>query len=261
MEKERKIKSMSLVALIVAVLGLTVAFAAMSRTLTINGTATMDTATWDIHFEGVSGKSTESGGVTTLTGQIDTSVNQQNAATVVTAPTIQADANGKAATVIGTYSVKLTKPGDVVSFEFDVVNNGTIDADLFTVSMPSPTCTDKANHTADMTAPKTGNDAQIVCSHLVYTLKYANGDTVQGREADITAGKTNYYLDRAATLNSNPTKKRMILTIGYDSNADDRYESNVATETALPSDDVEITGMDIVLTYTQRATTTTTTSN
>ena len=47
----------------------------------------------------------------------------------------------------------------------------------------------------------------------------------------------------------------------YDSNADDRYDNNVATETALPSDDVEITGMDIVLTYTQRATTTTTTSN
>lgn len=42
MEKERKIKVLSLFAMIVAVLGLTVAFAAMSTTLKINGTATLD---------------------------------------------------------------------------------------------------------------------------------------------------------------------------------------------------------------------------
>ena len=39
MEKERKIKILSIIALIIAVLGLTVAFAALSETLTINGTA------------------------------------------------------------------------------------------------------------------------------------------------------------------------------------------------------------------------------
>ena len=37
MEKERKIKALILVALVVAVIGLTVAFAALSQTLTING--------------------------------------------------------------------------------------------------------------------------------------------------------------------------------------------------------------------------------
>ena len=47
MEKERRIKTLSLVALIVAVLGLTVAFAALSQTLTINGTASINSATWD----------------------------------------------------------------------------------------------------------------------------------------------------------------------------------------------------------------------
>ena len=51
MEKERRIKILSIVALLIAVAGLTIAFAAMSKTLTINGTATMDTAVWDIHFE------------------------------------------------------------------------------------------------------------------------------------------------------------------------------------------------------------------
>ena len=51
MEKERKIKVLSVAALLVAVLGLTVAFAALSQTLTINGSATVNTASWDIHFK------------------------------------------------------------------------------------------------------------------------------------------------------------------------------------------------------------------
>ena len=42
MEKERKIKLLSLCVLIVAVLGLTIAFAALSQTLTINGSATAE---------------------------------------------------------------------------------------------------------------------------------------------------------------------------------------------------------------------------
>ena len=55
MEKERRIKVLSLVALIVAVLGLTVAFAALSQTLTINGTASINSASWDVHFENLTG--------------------------------------------------------------------------------------------------------------------------------------------------------------------------------------------------------------
>ena len=54
-EKERRIKVLSLVALIVAVLGLTVAFASLSQMLTINGTATVDAASWDVHFENLTG--------------------------------------------------------------------------------------------------------------------------------------------------------------------------------------------------------------
>ena len=56
MEKTRKIKIISLCALLVAVLGLTVAFAALSQTLTIKGSAAVNAASWDIHFENTSGK-------------------------------------------------------------------------------------------------------------------------------------------------------------------------------------------------------------
>ena len=119
MEKERKIKVLSVAALLVAVLGLTVAFAALSQTLTINGSATVNTASWDIHFKNLS--------TPTLTG----------GAAVTTAPAI--DTKG---TTIGDYALKLTKPGDSVTYTFDVENKGTINAKISElVKAAKPTCT------------------------------------------------------------------------------------------------------------------------
>ena len=54
MEKQRKIKVLAVAALIITILGLTVAFAALSQTLTINGAATLDAAKWGIKFENLS---------------------------------------------------------------------------------------------------------------------------------------------------------------------------------------------------------------
>ena len=105
MEKERRVKVLSLAALIVAVLGLTVAFAALSQTLTINGSANVDAATWDIHIENL---------------EVERIIGDAN---VISEPTISSD--GKS---IENFKVSLTKPGDYVSYTFDFVNNGTIDA-------------------------------------------------------------------------------------------------------------------------------------
>ena len=104
MEKERKVKVLSIAALLVAVLGLTVAFAALSQTLTINGSANVDTATWDVHFVKTSDKATEVEGAATFTE-----------------PTLSG-------TAIENFSATLTKPGDSVTYYFDIVNNGTVDA-------------------------------------------------------------------------------------------------------------------------------------
>ena len=54
MEKERRTKALLLSTLVVVVATLSIAFAAMSRTLSINGIGKMDTATWDVHFENLS---------------------------------------------------------------------------------------------------------------------------------------------------------------------------------------------------------------
>ena len=107
MEKERKIKILSIIALIIAVLGLTVAFAALSETLTINGTASVDAASWDIHFENLTGPDLEG------TGKVN-------------------DTASLSGTTISNVNMSVTKPGDSVTYYFDIVNDGTIDAVLDT---------------------------------------------------------------------------------------------------------------------------------
>ena len=190
MEKERKIKTLSLVALIVAVLGLTVAFASLSQTLNITGTAKVENASWDIHFQNLSEP--------TLTGD----------ANVTTAPTID-----ESKTTIGNYEVSLTKPGDKVSYSFEVINNGTIDAKLSTLTKAlKPTCT------SDVEA-----DATTVCDGLTYTLKYADGG------AEVAANDT---------LNKGETKG-LILELAYESDS-------------VPANDVAISGLNITLTYEQK---------
>ena len=144
MEKQRGVKIIAIVALAVAVLGITIAFAAMSQTLTINGTATMDTAKWDIHFENLQ------------------EVVTTGSATVITEPTLSD-------TTFGNFAISLTKPGDSVKYTFDVVNNGTIDAYLGTFTKLNPQCTSPTSVTSDAT---------IVCNNLEYTLKYSNGTDV-----------------------------------------------------------------------------------
>ena len=54
MEKERRTKALVIVVLLVVVAGLTVAFAALSATLKINGTAYLDASKWGIKFDNLS---------------------------------------------------------------------------------------------------------------------------------------------------------------------------------------------------------------
>ena len=192
MEKERKIKVLSVAALLVAVLGLTVAFAALSQTLTINGSATVNTATWDIHFKNLSEP--------TLTGD----------AAVTTAPTI--DTKG---TTIGTYALKLTKPGDSVTYTFDVENSGTINAKITDlVKAETPTCTG--------TGDSATADAKVICDGLTYTLTYTDGGAAVKKED---------------TLNANETKN-LTLELAFESDS-------------LPANDVEISNLGITITYGQ----------
>jgi len=107
MRKERSLQNIVIVVLAVAILAMSVGFAAYSQNLNINGTATFTAAKWDVHFD------TE---------------------TFVEKSEIKASSKEVGNTAI-TYSVTLPKPGSTYSFEVNVKNFGTIDAKLKKITL------------------------------------------------------------------------------------------------------------------------------
>ena len=166
MEKERKIKVLSLVALIVAVLGLTVAFASLSQMLTINGTANVNAASWDIYFENL--QSFADG---------DATINDE--------PVLSA-------TSITGIDVTLTKPTDSTLFWVDIVNDGTIDAKIDSVEI-SPLCdlssaVESCDWDNDGTVTET--DIQKINDNLSFSIAYNDGQIVLKQNDTLNAGET-----------------------------------------------------------------------
>ena len=133
--RDRKTLYTILSILLVSVLVLTVAYASLSTTLNINGNAEVTAASWDIYLDNVQ-------------------LNSQSATT--TAPTIT---DSKTAT----FSTTLTKPGDYYMFTIDVVNNGTIDAMINSIT-------------------KTPELSDTQKKYLNYVIEYQNGNTITTKQ-------------------------------------------------------------------------------
>ena len=116
MERQRKVKILSIVALLIAILGLTIAFSTLSETLTINGTSTLDAAKWGIKFENLS------------SAQViqDATIND---IAIITENQI----------TINNIDVSLKTPGDSVTYTVELVNEGTINAEIYSIEIPSLT--------------------------------------------------------------------------------------------------------------------------
>lgn len=122
-------------------------------------------------------------------------------------------------TSIETYKVELQTPGDFVSYNFKIKNSGDFPAKIdSSFTMPTPTCTKGTSGVEE--------DATNVCNNLEYTLKYVSDNT------DVKAGDTF----------ANGEAKEVQLKI---------YYKKTATEEQLPSDDVTIGNLDIVIPFIQ----------
>ena len=104
MNTDRKTGVIAIVAICIAVAGLGIAYATLQQQLTINATVTKKAAEWDVHFANMSAATLNGAGV-------------ENAAANLTATNVTVD-------------VSVMKPGDSVTYTFDVVNGGDIDAKL-----------------------------------------------------------------------------------------------------------------------------------
>ena len=118
MEKDRRFKTMGLVAILVAVVGLSIAFAALSRTLTINGTAKTEGGLWQIKFVDSAVDQNASKTTPTVTPQRSSGASADNTAVV--------SQDG----LTLTYSANLKTPGDKVTYSASIKNYGTIDGQV-----------------------------------------------------------------------------------------------------------------------------------
>ena len=193
-KNNRTFKIITVIALCVAVLCLSVAYAALSQQLTIRGTASVQAANWDIHFANYK---------TSTTGAAQIQHTSREDTTAITGLTIT-----------------LTKPGDSATLEFDIVNDGDINAVLKTLTETGLTCNGSA---ADETTKE--SDEKIVCEDVTYEFKYVDGDTPVKIDDTLDSG----------------TSKRAYLKLTYKQDADD-----------LPTDAVNITGINKTLVYNQK---------
>ena len=121
--------------IMVSVLTLTVVYAALSTTLNINGNAEVSAASWDIYLDNIM-------------------LNSQSATSNV--PTIT---NSTTAT----FTTTLSKPGDFYEFTIDVVNNGSIDAMI-----------DSVTKTPELSVEQN--------KYLNYIVEYQNGEAINTKQ-------------------------------------------------------------------------------
>ena len=132
---DRKTLYIILSIVMVSVLTLTVVYAALSTTLNITGNAEVTAASWDIYLDNVQ-------------------LNSKNATTTV--PTISNKTTAS-------FSTTLTNPGDFYEFTIDVVNGGSIDAMI-----------DSVTKTPELTATQ--------ARYLNYIVEYQNGEAINTKQ-------------------------------------------------------------------------------
>ena len=116
--KDRKVLTLGLCLVVVCVFTLTIAYAALNAVLTIQGSAQVSSADWDVHL---ANPRVTNGSVTT------------------TVPTLT---TGKSLT----FSTTLNMPGDFYEFIVDVVNSGSIDAMIEKVTKTPELTVDQAKY-------------------------------------------------------------------------------------------------------------------
>ena len=104
----RKAKKSKLFLILILVLGISVGYAALSKTLRINGTSSIKKSSWIIYFDNIRNES----GVT--------------AATQTTISNDKTEVN---------FKISIDKPGDFYEFDVDTVNDGSIDAMIESVEL------------------------------------------------------------------------------------------------------------------------------
>ena len=198
MEKQRGTTIAIVVALIIAVVSLGVAFAAFSTTLNITGTATVQQSSWDIYF------------MTTSNGTKPSSSTSLPAANIT--GTAQSATGSIVATTL-TWNASFKAPGEYAVFKVYVKNAGSYNAKITGITKGGISCS---------------TDPKSVCDHLHYELYTDSAcTTALAQNRGLNAGAediiylkawlddTGWSTDGSGLPTSNVTSSTISATITY----------------------------------------------
>ena len=186
-----KFKNAILIVLAICLIGITVAYATLSQNLDISGVAKVGKTNWNIHFTKVLTPKAEGyaeGGKATLNSD---------------------------STVLTVSEGILKVPGDTITYVFDVINEGDIDAEVETVLTTIDNCKASDNTT----------DVTMYCDKIKYDLVYQDTKEEVKKKDQLLKGESK-------TLN---------LIITYDKNKE---------LTSLPSTEIVLSNITSTINYT-----------
>ena len=212
--KKYNAKLIYILLILVAILGLSVVYAALSSTLNITGSTEITESSWDITLD-VSHKASSTGFFSKSIPQVD-------------------------GHRIKMYGVTANMPGDYAEVYITAHNNGTIIAELTDIIVGTPTCSSETGNTAD---------EELVCNNIYFSYKYYDGTAVEKgdllypipelgefsgicKQSDSNNG--NYYSFLSAS------QRRIVFRIDYNKDVD-----------AVPSSNVIVNDIDIDLVFNQ----------
>ena len=186
-----KFKNVILIILAICLIGITVAYATLSQNLDISGVARVGKTSWNIHFTKVLTPKAEGyaeGGKATLNSD---------------------------STVLTVSEGILKVPGDTITYVFDVINEGDLDAEVETVLTTIDSCKASDNTT----------DVTMYCDKIKYDLVYQDTKEEVKKKDQLLKGESK-------TLN---------LIITYDKNKE---------LTSLPSTEIVLSNITSTINYT-----------
>ena len=187
---ESKHKNALIGALLAVVFVMAVGYAAFAQTLTINGTATID-STWDVHFDG---SKTEGDGVIEVEAGLEGATAPNGGIISYT------DSDHKAS-----LNATLHQPGDKVTYTLTILNTGSIDAKLH---LPVLTVEGATAGTGTLTQSK-GN-IQFTVQGLV------EGTSLPNTTGSTTVQVIAQYIDSPGGNTSSGTEQSATATITID---------------------------------------------
>jgi len=238
MEKSRNYVVFGVLALVVSLVAVSLAYAGFTQTLTVSGAASVKGGKWDVHFENVANQTLNT--FNTYTGTT-------NAAWVVQ-PALVTNS-----TVLQSYEVVLKTPGDYAEFTFDTVNRGNWNAQLTSITLGSISCT------ADSYSGSTGS-ADASDHYYGNLTETENGftcdDQLRYELYDVTGG-SNTLIERTGLGATSSAKAAHVSGTNLAAHGGSKtyklrleyVDKNNATKT--PKTDVTVTIGDTVFTYQQ----------